>query len=108
MTNTFLVNHAGNLIEAKIGQEFTVFRCGSGHTTFGERAKLIRNTKAHLVFETESGAIVKTVIDNLHQVIGKAAKEGYCVTPKKYEDFKQMIHQATRFWNDKKLMFEYK
>lgn len=96
MKTTLKVWNCGNWMEIQMGQEFTVFRCSSGHTTFGERAKLVRNTKAHLVFETESGAIVKTTIDNLHQVIGKAAKERYCVSIRKYDDFKDIIHETVR------------
>lgn len=42
----------GEFINMTIGQNVTVFRCGSGHTTFGEAATLIRTTVKNLVFET--------------------------------------------------------
>lgn len=97
MENTLLVWNCGSWMGIKIGQEVTIFRCGSGHTVFGERAHLERTTKQHLVFVTESGAIVKTAIDNLHQVVDKAAKERYCVSIRKYDDFEDIIHETVRF-----------
>lgn len=108
MKSTLKVWNYGNWTEIKIGQEVTIFRVGSGHSAFGERAMLNRTTKQHLVFITESGAVVKTVIDNLNQVVGKAAKERYCVSIRKYDDSKDIIHETVRFWNEKKLTFEYK
>ena len=55
--------------------------CGSGHSWFGEEVKLVRVTAQHLVFRgVKSGVEVKTKRDNLHQVIGKAAKCGIGVT----------------------------
>ncbi len=86
----------------------TVFRCAGGHTTFGEKATFSKATDSHLVFVTESGAVVKTKRDNLHSVIGKAAKAGYIVTTKAYEDFEEMINEEVKFWNDKTFKFENK
>ena len=40
-------------VDVQFGQEVTVFRCGSGHSKFGERAHLARVTSQHLVFVTE-------------------------------------------------------
>lgn len=108
MKNTLKIWNYGDWMEIQIGQEVTIFRCSSGRTVFGERAHLERTTKQHLVFVTESGTQVKTAIDNLSQVVGKAAKEGYCVSIRKYDDFKDIIHETVRFWNSKKLTFEYK
>lgn len=108
MKNTLKIWNYGDWMEIQIGQDVTIFRSGSGHSTFGEKATLSRTTKQHLVFVTESGAQVKTAIDNLSRVVGKAAKEGYCVSIRKYDDFKDIIHETVRFWNEKKLTFEYK
>lgn len=108
MKRTLKVWNCGNWMEIQIGQEVTIFRIGSGHSAFGERAHLERTTKQHLVFVTESGAQVKTAIDNLHQVVGKAAKERYCVSIRKYDDFENIIHQKVSFYNENKRIFEYK
>lgn len=70
----------GKFVEVELGAKALVFQCGSGHSYFGEFATLIRTTKQHLVFETESGVIVKTSIDNINHVAGKAGKQGYCVS----------------------------
>ena len=108
MKTTFKVWNCGNWMEIQMGQEVTIFRCGSGHAAFGERAHLERTTKQHLIFVTESGAQVKTAIDNLHHIVGKAAKERYCVSIRKYDDFEGIIHEDVKFWNNNKCKFEYK
>ena len=95
-------------VNIEIGQEVTVFHSHSLHTTFGERAHLERTTAQHLVFITESGAVVKTAIDNLFRVVGKAAKAHYCVSLRKYDDFEHMLHENVRYWNNKKCCFETK
>ena len=95
-------------INIEIGQEVTVFKCGSGLTVYGEKAHLERTTAQHLVFVTESGAIVKTAIDNLFKVVGKAARAHYCVSLTKYEKFTHMVHSNVRYWNSKKCCFETK
>ena len=95
-------------VDMKIGDRVTVFRCGSAHTTFGEPATLTKTTAQHLVFTTDSGAVVKTKIDNLFDVIGKAAKAGYCVSRRQFETFDQMYKENVKFWNNKKCCFEYK
>lgn len=64
----------------EIGQKVFVGHCGSGHSVFGEYGTLVRTTKMHLVFKTDSGKTIKTAIDNLHQVIGKAGKQGNFVS----------------------------
>lgn len=70
----------GKYENIEIGQKVFVGHCGSGHSVFGEYATLVRTTKQHLVFKTESGVTIKTAIDNLHQVIGKAGKQGNFVS----------------------------
>ena len=105
MERTYMANHSGSLVRVTEGQEVTVFRVSSGRTTFGERAHLVRGTKHHLVFRTESGATVKTKIDNLNVTVGKADREGYQVSPRRYEDFTDMIHHEVSFWDSKKQEF---
>ena len=36
-------------ITVEIGQEVTVFKCGSGLTCFGEKARLEKTTKNHMI-----------------------------------------------------------
>ena len=66
--------------DIEIGQKVFVGHCGSGHTCFGEYGVLERTTKRHLVFRTDSGAVIKTAIDNLHKVVGKAGEQGNFVS----------------------------
>jgi hypothetical protein len=94
---TYRVWHYNDFIEIAEGQEVTVFRCGSGLSVFGERSFLEKGTKQHLVFKTESGATVKTKIDNIHYVIGKASQDRYCISTRKYNDFEGIIHQTVSF-----------
>lgn len=89
--------HYGNYINIEIGQEVTVARSSSGHTTFGEPATLTRTTKQHLVFTTESGQTVKCPIDNMSQTVGKANKAGYFIILKKFEDVENIIHSSVMF-----------
>lgn len=88
--------------------EDTVFvgRCSSGRTVFGERARLTKILKNHLVFTTESGAQVKT--DSDANTVGKAKAAGYwvCLSDRTGED--NVLHEAVSYWNDKKCCFEYK
>lgn len=105
MKRTYMANHLGSLVRVTEGQEVTVFKVGSGRTTFGERAHLVRGTKHHLVFETESGATVKTRIDNLNVTVGKADREGYRVSLRRYEDFPDMVPHKVNFWDSKKQKF---
>lgn len=93
-------------IEVNENEVFFVGRCGSGHTVFGERAYFTRATKQHLIFTTESGSIVKTN-DSLN-TIGKANKEGYFVSIGDRTDNENIIHERVKYWNDKKICFEYK
>lgn len=72
--------NCGSYRELTIGQKVFVGRCGTGRSYFGEYARLARTTKQHLVFVTDSGATIKTAIDNLHRVIGKAGKQGWFVS----------------------------
>uniref|UniRef100_A0AAU8AWA9 HNH endonuclease n=1 Tax=Dulem virus 37 TaxID=3145755 RepID=A0AAU8AWA9_9CAUD len=99
--------NCGKFENVEIGQKVLIAHCGSGHTYFGEFGKLVKVTSQHLVFKTESGAFVKTAADNLHQVVGKAKKEGYFVSLKTEgrEDDKNFIRQDVRFWDEKKLCF---
>lgn len=101
--------HIGKFVDIEIGQKVLVARCGSGRSYFGEFGKLVRTTKNNLVFETESGAIVKTRIDVLNTV-GKAAKEHYFVSIKVdgREEDKNFFHESVRYWNEKKLCLENK
>ena len=97
----------GKLVNIEIGQKVLVAYCGSGHSYFGEFGKLVKTTKQHLVFETESGAQVKTAIDNLHKVVGKAAKEHYFVSlnVEGRESDEDFIHKPVSFWDEKKMRF---
>lgn len=77
----------------KIGQRVTVFKCGGGHSTYGEGATLEKATERNLVFKTDSGVTVKTARDNLRKVVGKAGKAGWNVsarTPEEFTDFSEM------------------
>ena len=88
--------------------DFFVGRSGSGHTVFGENARLFKVNKNSLVFKTESGSLVKTERESLN-TIGKARKEDYFVSMGKrnYED-KNIIRETVSYWNEKKVTFEYK
>ena len=70
----------GKYEEIKIGQKVFVGHAGSGRSCFGEYGVLEKATDKHLVFKTESGAVIKTDNDNLHEVIGKAGKQGNFVS----------------------------
>ena len=60
---------------------FYAGHCGSGRSWFGEEIKLVRATKQHQVFRAvKSDVEIKTKRDNLHQVVGKAAKCGVSVS----------------------------
>ena len=72
--------NCGKFEDIEIGQKVFVGHCGSGRTVFGEYAILERTTTKHLVFKTESGATIKTDIENLNKVIGKAGKQGNWVS----------------------------
>ena len=99
-------------VDIQLGQTVTIYRCSSfSNNVWGESAKLVRTTKQHLVFITESGSTVKTDIRNLFRVIGKARKAGYSVTLKPVEQFEQITnfhHERVKFWNDSKCCFEFK
>lgn len=98
----------GKLVDVEFGQRFYVGRCGSGRSCFGEFAVLERSTKSHLVFKTDSGAVVKTHLDDLGTV-GKAANSHYFVSMiVDGRDTANYIHENVKYWNDKKLCFEKK
>ena len=98
----------GGLKEITSEMDYFVGSCGNGRTVFGENAKLVRTTKQHLVFETESGSIVKTEIDALNTV-GKARKAGYFVSIGKRDyESKYVIQSIVSYWNAKKSVMEYK
>lgn len=67
--------NCGKFDNVEIGQKFFVGSCGSGHSVFGEYATLMKVTKLHLVFKTESGVTIKTDKENLHKVVGKAGQQ---------------------------------
>lgn len=92
-------------VDMEIGQEVTVFRCSSGHSVFGEKAHLQRTNSQHLIFVTESGAEVKTVLDNLFDVRGKAAKAGYVVSLRKFDEWDGIYHEHVGYWDSKKMTF---
>ena len=104
----FKVWNNGGYIQIAIGDKVTVFRSGGGRSTFGEPGALTRATKQHLVFTTESGAEVKTPIDNISHTVGKAKASRYCVTLRPFEDFGYMIKENVRYWNNKTLEFDKK
>lgn len=99
--------HCGKYETIEIGQKVLVAHCGSGHSYFGEFGKLVKTTKQHLVFQTESGAQIKTAIDNLHQVVGKAKKVDLWVSLniEGREDDKNFTHSEINFWDEKKMCF---
>lgn len=100
----------GKFVEVEIGQRVLVATCGSGRSYFGELGKLDRVTSSHMVFVTDSGAVVKTKVDAYGatlQTVGKAAKNHYFVSLI-VEGREDMIHQNVRYWNEKKLCFENK
>ena len=91
------------LVNVEIGARFFVGRCGSGKSVFGENATLTRVTNNHMVFTTDSGAIVKTKRDMLHCTIGKAAKEHYLVGfERDIEADENIIKMPVSYWDDKK------
>lgn len=100
----------GKFIDMHIGQKVLVAYCGLGHTYYGEFGTLERVTSRHMVFVTDSGAVVKTAIDNIHHVVGKAKNEGYFVSVnvEGRENDSNFVHQNVRFWNNKKCCFENK
>ena len=102
--------YCGKTVDVKVGQKVLIYRVSSGLSYFGEFATLKTTTKMHMVFVTESGAVVKTKIDNLHDVVGKAKANGYSVSlhVDGVENDKNFIHSKVMFWNDKKCCFETK
>ncbi len=101
--------YAGKFIDVEIGQKLTVLRSTYGDTVFGESAKLVKATNQHLVIETETGCIVKTKVDNLYDVVGKAKANGYYVSIHSKESYgDKFIQSATMYWNEKKGCAEYK
>ena len=99
--------NCGKFIDVELGQRFLVATCGGGHSIFGEYAVLDRITEQHLVFVTDSGTVVKTAKDNLHHVVGKAAKANYFVSAS-IERNDNFIVSRVHYWNDKKRCIEYK
>lgn len=77
----------GRFEDMELGQRVFVGHCGSGMAVFGEYGNLERTTKQHLIFKTESGNVIKTKIDNLNNVVGKAGKQGYFVSTKTDREF---------------------
>lgn len=96
-------------IDIEIGQKVLIARYGSGHSYFGEFGKFERATDSHLVFVTDSGAIVKTERESLN-TIGKAKKAGYWVSTRveDRENDKNFIKLPVSYWNNKKCCLEYK
>lgn len=97
----------GEWVEINSDMDFYVGTCGSGHTVFGEKAKLFKVLKNHLVFKTESGTLVKTTKDTM-STVGKADKNGYWVGLGDRTGMPNYINQRVHYWNEKKLCMEYK
>ena len=97
---TFRVWGAGKSNIMQLGQKVFVGKCGSGTDVYGEYAFLKSATKCHLVFETESGSIIKTSINNLYIVAGRMGKEGWFVSPIIDRDGK-FYRQRVYCWNEK-------
>lgn len=95
----------GDFVNLTVGQKVTVFRCGSGRTTFGEPATFTKATAKNLVFTTASGAVVRTAADSIHAVCGRAKADGYCVSLKAPEEFTDLIFDEVRFWDAKTCKF---
>lgn len=100
----------GKFVNVEIGQKVLVARSSLGQSYFGEFGTLERVTKKHLVFKTDSGATVKTTIDNIQHVVGKAHEANYFVSLNicGRENDKNFVHENVRFWNSKKCCFENK
>lgn len=97
--------HDGKYIELEIGQIVTMCRVGGfSHSLFGESGKLNRITKQHLIFVSNSGGEIKTKIDNLHWVVGKAKEEGWFISLKPFEEL-DIIYEKVRFWDRKRCEF---
>lgn len=95
----------GKHIELEIGQTVTMCRVGGfSHGLFGESGKLNRITKRHLVFVSDSGGEIKTKIDNLNYVVGKANEEGWFISLKPFEEL-DIIYERVKFWDRKKCEF---
>lgn len=100
--------NCGKFEDVEFGRKVLVFKCGSSRTYFGEFGVIDGCTDKHLVIVTDSGAIVKTAIDNIHDVKGKARKEGYAVSLKVdgRKNDPDFILSPVWFWNEKKLILE--
>ena len=94
--------------DINIGDKVAVYRCGgfTGRSRWGEEGKLTKVTAQHLIFTTNSGAIIKTKVDNLFDVRGKAAKAGYIV--KIGELPENTFKEEVGYWNREKGCFEKK
>ena len=93
-------------VDIELGQRATVLRTGGflHDSLWGECATLKKVTDKHLIWITDSGAEVKTAVDNLFDVRGKAAKEGYHVSLG--ESMKERIFpEQVRYWNRNKGIF---
>lgn len=96
--------YAGKHNTLEIGQDVTVFRLGGflRNGMFGEPGKLVKATKQHLVFETESGAIVKTARHNLYDPRGRVSVKGeYSVKLAKFEDVPGIIRERVSYYDEK-------
>lgn len=100
----------GNHADIQIGQTISILRLGGfcHNHLFGEGGKLERVTKQHLVFVSESGGIVKTKINNIHNVIGKMGKEGWFISLKNIEEFPHVCHDTVKYWDTKTCTFKKK
>lgn len=98
------VLYDNKLIDIEIGQSVTVFRVSSMGNYFGEPARLAYRTVRHLVFVTDSGAIVKTNVGDTCQVIGKAEKNGWKVSLKSFDEL-NITRQNVKFWDSKSCKF---
>mgnify|MGYP006987438403 CR=1 FL=1 len=77
----------GELIDLKQNQIVFIGRPGTGKTVFGEYGTFIGTTNQHLVFRTDSGKIVKTKLNDMDYVVGKAKEYNVFVSTKLNRDF---------------------
>lgn len=91
--------------DVEVGTRCLVARCGSGHTIFGEFGTVTKELKNHLVITTDSGAVLK--VNDCFRTVGKANKAGYFASLVT-EGREDLITESVKYWNDKKLCFEFK
>lgn len=99
--------YLGKFVDVNLGDRFFVGRCSSGRSYFGENATLTKTTSQHMVFTTDSGAIVKTKFNNLAATVGKANANGYWVSigERHLESDSNLFLEEVKYWDSKNLKF---